>query len=82
LGLWPFREPTPPPVGSVVRGVEVVSVEQAEAIKPKYWPTRAFTPTSSQLAASTGLVLLGALVSGSIGLLGGGRSRGPAGGNP
>ena len=72
LGLWPFREPVPPPVGSVVRGVQVESQEQALEIKSKYWPNQEFTPSGPQLAQSMGLVLVGGLVSGAIGLLGGG----------
>ena len=75
FGLWPFRAPVPPPVGSVVRGVEVTSVEEAEAIKTKYWPTREFTPSGAQVAQAMGLVLLGAVLSGSIGLLGGTREE-------
>ena len=75
FGLWPFRAPVPPPVGSVVRGVEVTSVEQAEGIKPKYWPTQEFTPSGAQVGQAMGLVLLGAVLSGSIGLLGGSRTE-------
>ena len=71
LGLLPFRVAVPPPVGSVVRGQEITSIAQAEAVKPKYWPTEAFTPTGTTVAYSMGLVLLGAVLSGSIGLLGG-----------
>ncbi|MEE2681421.1 MAG: DUF368 domain-containing protein, partial [Planctomycetota bacterium] len=74
FGLWPFRAPVPPPVGSVVRGVEITSVEQAEATKTTHWPTSAFTPSSGQVAQAMGLILLGALLSGSIGLLGGSRT--------
>jgi putative membrane protein len=79
LGLWPFRVAVPPPVGSVVRGVEVTSVEQSEAIKPKYWPTEGFTPTAEHVGQAMGLVLIGALLSGSIGLLGGSRGAGKSG---
>ena len=74
LGLWPFRTPVPPPVGSVVRGVEISSLEQAEQVKPKYWPTEGFTPAGLEVAQATGLILLGAVLSGSIGMLGGGRT--------
>ena len=70
FGLWPFKMPVPPEVGSVVRGVEIESVEQAEAVKTSRWPSVAFTPTSGQVASSCALVLLGAVISGSIGLLG------------
>ena len=75
LGLWPFRVAVPPPVGSVVRGVQITSTQQAEAVKPKYWPTEGFTPTGPEVAQSMGLVLLGAALSGSIGLLGGAQTR-------
>lgn len=71
FGLWPFRMPVPPPVGSVVRGDLIESVAQAEAVKTKYWPTVGFTPTASQVGGATGLILLGVVISGSIGLLGG-----------
>ena len=82
LGLWPFRVAVPPPVGSVVRGVEVTSVEQAEAIKPKYWPTEGFTPSGTQVGQAMGLILIGALLSGSIGLLGGTRRNDQAASEP
>ena len=71
FGLWPFRMPVMPEVGMVIRGVEITSVEQAEAVAPKYWRTAYFTPTAGQIAQAGALVLLGAGISGSIGLLGG-----------
>jgi hypothetical protein len=63
--------PVPPQVGTVVRGDLIESVEQAEGVKTKYWPTEGFTPTAGQIGAATGLILLGVMISGSIGLLGG-----------
>ena len=42
FGLWPFRMPVPPQVGTIVRGDLIESVEQAEAVKAKYWPTVGF----------------------------------------
>ena len=71
FGLWPFKTPVPPEVGSVVRGVTINSIEEAEAVKTKYWPTVGFTPTSAQFGGACALILLGAVVSGAIGLLGG-----------
>lgn len=73
FGLWPFRSPVPPPVGEVFRGVLVDSREQAEATKPKYWPTEPFSPSVAQFSGAGALVLVGASISGAIGLLGGRR---------
>ena len=70
FGLWPFKQPVLPEIGSLVRGVEIVSIEQAEAIKTKYWPTVGFTPTAFQMAGSCAWILLGFAVSGAIGCLG------------
>ena len=70
FGLWPFKEAVPPEIGSNVRGFEIVSLEQAESIKPKYWPTVGFTPTASQVAGACVWILLGAALSGAIGCLG------------
>ncbi|HAW95863.1 MAG TPA: hypothetical protein DCX60_06265 [Phycisphaerales bacterium] len=71
FGLWPFRMPVPPQVGTIVRGDLIESVEQAEAVKAKYWPTVGFTPTASQIGGAAALILVGVMISGSIGLLGG-----------
>ena len=71
FGLWPFRMPVPPQVGTMVRGDLIESVEQAEAVKTKYWPTVGFTPTAAQIGGAAGLILVGVMISGSIGLLGG-----------
>lgn len=70
FGLWPFKQPVPPEIGTSVRGVEIVSVEQAESIKSKYWPTVGFTPTAFQMAGSCVWILLGTAISGAIGCLG------------
>ena len=71
FGLWPFRMAVPPQVGSQVRGELIESVAQAEAVKAKYWPTIGFTPTAAQLGGAAGLILVGVMISGSVGLLGG-----------
>ena len=75
LGLWPFKSPVPPPVGSTVRGTLIESVAQAEAVKAKYWPTVAFTPTSRQVTGACTLILAGTLLSSAIGLLGSSREK-------
>ena len=74
-GLWPFRAPVPPTVGTVVVGTEdgdvtVISEEHALTIDMKRWPTRAFTPDSSQILGGIGLVVLGFGVSVGVGWLG------------
>lgn len=74
FGLWPFKMPVPPAVGTLVRGIQVESVEAAELVKPSHWPTVGFTPTSAQLGMACALVLLGAVISGAIGLLGRGET--------
>lgn len=73
LGLWPFKTPVPPEVGSTVRGVLIETVEQAEAVKTKYWPTVGFTPSGAQVAGGCGLILAGMFISSAIGLFGSAR---------
>jgi putative membrane protein len=71
FGLWPFKTPVPPEVGAVVRGVAIETPEEALAVETKYWPTVGFVPSSVQIGSACGLILLGAVISGAIGLLGG-----------
>lgn len=58
-GLYPFREGIRPQVGDVIKGVAIATPEQAEAVKPKDWPQRTFTPTGMHLGGALGLVVLG-----------------------
>ena len=74
-GLWPFRMPVPPPVGTVVLGtddgdVTVISDAHARTIELKRWPTRSFTPDASQLAGAVGLIAVGFGISIAVGWLG------------
>lgn len=58
-GLYPFREGIRPQVGDVIKGVTIATPEDAEAVKPKDWPQRTFTPTGFHLGGALGLVVLG-----------------------
>lgn len=79
-GLYPFREATPPQAGETIKG-QVLTEEAAAQVEPKDWPTRAFTPTGVQIAASLGLVALGCAAT--IGVARLGRERGrERGGQP
>ena len=74
-GLWPFRMPVPPPVGTVVLGtddgdVTVISDAHARTIELKRWPTRSFTPDAPQLAGAVGLIAVGFGISIAVGWLG------------
>ena len=73
LGLWPFKTPVPPEVGSTVRGALIETVEQAETVKTKYWPTVGFTPSGAQVGGACALILTGMFLSSAIGLLGSAR---------
>jgi len=57
-GLWPFRVGVVPQVGEVVKGV-TATVENLTLIDPSDYRMVFFTPSSTQLAASLALVLLG-----------------------
>ncbi len=74
-GLWPFREPIIPEVGSVVRGVRIESEVQAEEVPLKHRPTRGFTPSAGLGAAAVGLIGVGFGVSLLVGRIGGGSGR-------
>ncbi|MCH2162739.1 MAG: DUF368 domain-containing protein [Phycisphaerales bacterium] len=77
-GLWPFRESVPPEVGSEIRGEQIESVEQAQAVPLKRWPTARFTPSGGQVVGACGLILLGFGMSWMVGRIGG-KGEEPAG---
>jgi putative membrane protein len=70
-GLWPFREPVAPEIGSVVRGVRIESVAEAEAVPLKHWPTRSFAPSAADLLVAVVLIGAGAGLSLLVARLGG-----------
>ena len=78
-GLWPFREPVVPAVGSVIRGELIETTAQAEQVPLKHRPTRAFTPSPALVAGGVGLVLVGFAASLSIARIG--RDDGEESGN-
>jgi putative membrane protein len=69
LGLWPFREPIEPALGSVVKG-RVVTAESLPAIEVADWPTALFAPSSGHILGALGLIVAGFLVSTAVGALG------------
>ena len=70
-GLWPFRTPVVPEVGSHVRGVLIETELQAADVPLKHRPTIGFTPTPSVAGASVGLVLVGFALSIGVSRIGG-----------
>ncbi len=54
FGLWPFEAGVEPVLGDIVKGA-AVTAETLGQIDPEDWPTRAFTPTFLQIAASMAL---------------------------
>lgn len=70
FGLWPFQQPVPPAVGDVIKGVEIATVEMAEAVAAKDWPTAFFTPTPMQIGGAGLMIALGFTVSTLIARLG------------
>lgn len=69
VGLWPFQAPVEPALGSTVKGT-VVTAENLASIEVDDWPTATFPPRGTQVAASLGLVLLGAAATTAIARLG------------
>lgn len=59
LGLWPFRVGVPPEVGDVIRGQTLITVEQRDEVKPKYWRTEAFTPNPQEIVMATMAAAIG-----------------------
>ena len=70
-GLWPFRHSVEPEVGSMIRGEKIETVEQAQAVPLKRWPTARFSPTGGQVLGACGLIALGFGVSWLVGRIGG-----------
>ncbi len=70
-GLWPFREPVTPEVGSVIRGVRIESEAQAEEVPLKHRPTRGFAPSAGLVVGAVGLAGLGFGLSLLVGRIGG-----------
>ena len=69
LGLFPFQESVEPEIGQKLKG-RVVTEANMEEFEPKDWPTRFFTPTVVQIAASLGLAIFGVGVTVGIAKLG------------
>ena len=70
-GLWPYRTPVLPEVGSHVRGVLIETELQAAEVPLKHRPTVGFTPSPLVAAASIGLILVGFGMSIGVSRLGG-----------
>lgn len=58
VGLWPFQQSVPPPVGGMIQGV-AVTAENRESFDPEDWPTARFGPSGAQVGTSVVFVLLG-----------------------
>ena len=71
-GLWPFRQPVEPPLGSVVRG-QVVTEAALSGIDPADWPLEPFRPSTGQVGGTLVLVLSGLGMTTAIARIGGGR---------
>lgn len=69
VGLWPFQAPVEPEVGSTVKG-QPVTAESLMTIDVEDWPTATFTPGAGTVAASLGLIVLGAAATTLIARLG------------
>jgi len=69
VGLWPFREATPPRPGDVVKGRLVTEATRAD-VDPEDWPLRSFSPTPRHVAGSLAAGILGMAATFAIGRLG------------
>ncbi|MAT82059.1 MAG: hypothetical protein CMJ29_10515 [Phycisphaerae bacterium] len=70
LGLWPFHAPVEATVLIEQASQYGLVAEEIESLKPRDWPTTAFTPSSGQILGAFGLVLLGFGISLAITMLG------------
>ena len=61
MGLWPFQHGVPPALGSTFKGRVVTETLLAD-IKPEKYPTEFFSPTTTQIAAALGLIVIGLLI--------------------
>ena len=71
-GLWPFRQPVEPALGSVVRG-QVVTEATLPGIDPADWPLEPFRPSTGQVAGALVLVVSGLGVTTAIARIGSDR---------
>lgn len=69
-GLWPFRAAILPEVGSVIRGQQITTTAEAEAVELKYRPTAAYAPSPGRVVGAVGLILVGGLASVLLGRFG------------
>lgn len=58
VGLWPFQQSVPPPVGGMIKGV-TVTAENRESFEEEDWPTARFRPTTVQVGTSVGFMVMG-----------------------
>jgi putative membrane protein len=70
IGLYPFRNPVPPELGFMYRGVEVPAAELSQ-VAEKYWPLEVFSPSGGELAIAFGLIAAGLLATVLIARIGG-----------
>ena len=70
VGLWPFQVGVEPQIGDTIKGAIVTEENRAE-IDKEDWKTEFFTPTSTQIGYSIGLVLLGLAVTVGVSKIGG-----------
>ena len=70
LGLWPFHAPVDQSILMTDYAQYGLLAEQVEDLKPRDWPTAAFSPTGGQGLAAIGLVILGFGISLAISMLG------------
>jgi putative membrane protein len=58
VGLWPFQQGVPPQPGDMLKG-EVLTAEGAAQIDAEDWPLKIFSPSTGQMGAAAGLILVG-----------------------
>ena len=78
VGLWPFREPVEPEIGSRIKGV-VVTEESLAAIDPEDYPTAGFSPNGGHVGMSLALVALGLATTWGVSRLDGEEDNGSTG---
>jgi len=72
-GLWPFRAPTEPQPGDVIKG-RVLTPETTAALDRADWPMQAFTPTPAQALIALACIAAGFSATLLLGRLGRDRS--------
>ena len=75
LGLWPFQESIAPQIGDVIKGVQLQTQADVDAVDPMDQASRIVSPSFLQALGSLGLAMIGLFISMGISRLGSPRKE-------